>query len=292
MKIGTENTSRLAAALLTPNEAKTAKNTTAGGLGGLKKAVSFDLSKQLQSAEQMRKAAAWTRMAQLKSQLEALLQFSAGDVNPRLVAQLARELKSLVAQYGNPGGAMPTAVNIPTGSTGGSPADGDVPAADDVPAEAPAAAEAETKAVEGDIPSEAEIQGIVAAAAAAAEDASASDAQKPGTDESNDERRASISLKKPGDAADRAFFAEAKKLAQMIKSLLKGHAKKAVSDPQEAKDAKDAKRAVDEMEKAIRDAEGQLSQGPSVAVELAYDPGGIAVAESAGDAPACISVYG
>lgn len=215
----------------------------------------FDFSAIQKSAAQTKKQAAYARMAMLKAQLEAMLKFSgAGGVNPKFVAQLARELKSLVAQYGSAsGGSGGSVVTVPQISV----ATGDEASSNGVVAEAEAAA-AEAAATEtaevaaAPSVSEADVQAAIAAASDLEDDPSkGTEAEVSSVDDTK--QKTGTDNKSSDKAADSAFFTEAKRLAQIIKVLM-ARAKKAESE-EEKKELKRAKNDIAEMDETIANVE-------------------------------------
>ncbi|MCL2635155.1 MAG: hypothetical protein FWD50_00795, partial [Betaproteobacteria bacterium] len=134
------------------------------------KALAPSFAQQAQSASEARKGALGMRLAQIKSQLEALMKLPADSISPRVLRQLARELKAIVAQYqqlsGGTASAMPNASANPTvAGQAGAAATGDAAGAAATAAAAEAAA-AEAAAAADSVPavSAAEIEQALAAA--------------------------------------------------------------------------------------------------------------------------------
>ena len=212
----------------------------------------FDFSEIQKNSAQLKKKAALARMAQLKTQLEAMLKLAhTGAISPRLIAQMARELKSLVAQYGSANGGG-SELRIPQFSVSGEGSAESAETVETVEASAEMAAlaeEAEIAATETANVSETEIQAALAAAkefennpATKADETSDSDSVKQKTVQGVQDKSADM-------AADSAFFKEAKRLAKIIK-LLMDASKKAESE-QEIKEEKNAKRDIKEMDETI-----------------------------------------
>ena len=288
MKIDLMNAALFSRTLFRANDAKNRDGHSPGTREKTGGALSFDFSQQVQSAAEARKAAAYQRMAQLKSRLESLMKYSLGSVNPRLVAQLAKELKSLIAQYGSAGGvSMPVALNGPAmPQSGQAAAEQGAHTADKPPTEAPVAAEA----VEKQVPSEAEMRKALTALASvenASSKLTGEDAAKTPLNNSIENSR----NKETGSAADREFFAEARKLARMIKALLRKNREREAADPQEAKDIREAKKAIREMEDTIGQTEREMMAGQTFASDLTYQPDATPAPESIGSVSTFISTY-
>ncbi len=276
MKIDAQSTSSFSQTLWQLEESRNDRKKQRASEEEAKRLSALESLRNMPSAAETGKAAAQARMAQLKSQLEALMKYSMGSVNPRLIAQLAKELKSLVAQYGGTGISIPS---VPSGS-----ADSQASADAAQGASATDGASTETAAA----PSEAEIQSALATASAATTAAGSEAA-------ADDKTKAQTSSAIPGEmhakgsanSADKAFFEEAKKLAGLIKALLKKG--KEVN----AEDEKKAKQAIAEMDETIRKVESNVMDGESSRVEFSYEPSGaaVSVSESSGNVATFISTY-
>ena len=255
----------------------------------------IDFSQIQQKASESKKSAARQRMAQLKSQIEAMMKFSMFDVNPRLIAQLAKELKSLVAEYGDAG----MSVAVPSTAGASSEAESGAEAAEAADSAVAAASGNEADDATKNPDGSEKIAGAETSAAEkkTAEEASLTAAEKTekeeaangaGKNESAEENAAKSTpeeaapvaaevaaaqaalnaanaetaepnlTKTDGDIksvltnqADREFFAEAKKLAQMLKYLMSLKKPPANEKSQEAKDINAANKAIEDLGKSI-----------------------------------------
>ena len=276
------------------NEKKTANNFLSQQAGLLKSAAQ-DIRA---NSAQAKKNAAKMRMDMLKQQIEAMMKLAVtGKIDPATIARLAKELKSLVAEYGSAGGGASAAGAISTPQAvveGG--AESTTEATGELSAEAAAAgaspsvetvtsqpAEAAAAAAEAGA---AATEASAAAATATAASATATEASKTAAtegktqeaQESEGKQRSasspSASSKSSGDSGDAAFLAQAKELAQKIKMLL------AISKQNEASERKlkEAQQAVEEIDPAISKAEGNMAAESLMAIPALYDGGGEAVA--------------
>ncbi len=275
MKIDAQGPSSFSQTLRQLNESRKDRLKQMAARQEVEMRSALETVRNMPSAAETRKAAARERMAQLKSQLEALLKYPVGSVSPRFIAQLAKELKSLVAQYGG------TGVSIPSESSATAASQPDADAAQDASAADGAAAE------DAAAPTEAEIQGALAAASAATAATTDSKAAADGKAEARDSpampERAHA--RAAGNAADKEFFEEAKKLAKIIKALL------TKSKEADAEDVKKAKKAIEDMDETIRKVESNVMDGEPSRLEISYDPGGASVSEGAGAVATVISAY-
>jgi hypothetical protein len=184
-------------------------------------------------AVQNRKSAAKARMAELKQRIDNMMRFSfIGKGNPRMVAELAKELKALVAQYGGSAGAAMTA---PTSEAPPSNASDQTNAAQTIreQAQASAAAAADVAAQASDKASKDE-----QANKTPAEQSTEQNQRSDGTQKNTQAHRQS------GDAGDKEFFAEVKKLSDKLKQLLamENRQLKTERDQQELREAKKTSR--------------------------------------------------
>ncbi|WP_373973746.1 hypothetical protein NT239_08755 [Chitinibacter sp. SCUT-21] len=208
-------------------------------------------------AGQSRKSAAKARMAELKQRLDNLLRFAGvGKGNPRIVAELAKELKALVAQYGGstPGDAVASKLTLNTESQHDT-------------AQNPQSETSSTE-TEGRNPEK------------SAEQASTAPAH--------------LALHVAGrgrDPADQAFLSEAKQLASRIKQLLAQENRKLKTEIDQH-ELKAAKKAITELDAALKEAEqgnAAAPNGENIAATT-YDASG-ASNESAVASPAGISIF-
>ncbi|QZA77311.1 hypothetical protein K4H28_13625 [Deefgea tanakiae] len=236
------------------------------------KNIGLDFFKQMQSQKtemvSSRKQAAQARMAQLKAQIENALRFAhIGSGNPRMVAQLAKELKALVAQYGGSSGSvgnmvMPT-VNGEQGNT----------------AQATAATEqgAEQSVDVAQMAEAAQVAAEATTAAASAEDAVAQDQAEEKTKDQLENNATTPNTSRQGDAGDKAFFALAKELAQKLKLLLAIENQK-IKTEADQKDAKIAKKEIEAVGEAIEKAEisvaNEHAEITTMNASASYDAGG------------------
>ncbi len=276
MKIDAQSTSSFSQTLRQLDESRNERRKQMASQKEAERLSALESLRNMPSAAETRKAAAQARMAQLKSQLESLMKYSMGSVNPRLIAQLAKELKSLVAQYGGTGVSIPSVPSASADSQTNANAAQDASAADDAPSETAAAS------------SEAEIQSALAAASAAA---TAAGSEAAADDKTQARTSSAIPgeahAKQSGNSADKAFFEEAKKLAGIIKALLKK------GREVDAEDEKKAKKAIAEMDETIRKVESNVMNGESSRIGFSYESSGAPVSapESSGNVATFVSTY-
>ena len=252
---------------------------------------------QTPSVSEMRKNALRMRLGLLKKQVEGLVKFSRGNpdaINPRLIKQLARELKALVAEYGRlcrstAGGAPNISVRVSVDQ----PGEQAVAAMGDASSAAVAAAAAAAEAESAPPTSEAEIQQVLAAAAQAADQSTSGADGKIDEEDNDSDKKSGIgetnTRGSSGNAEDRAFLEVAKKVAQMLKALLK--TVKAASNEEEAKEIKKAKKEIEDLEETIRKVEESLFGGQTVGADLALEAGNASVPEVTASMPVFISTY-
>ncbi|WP_028455765.1 hypothetical protein [Chitinilyticum litopenaei] len=227
----------------------------------------FDsLNRMNEETARSRKDAAKARMAQLKAQLDNLLKFAGiGKGNPRLVAQLARELKALVSQYGGAAGSPAAQSGTPQGA-----------AQSMVGAQAAPANSAQS----GQQASEtADSASLVTSAAQTAGTSPAGGTDKAGEDAG---QPADAPLATGGQAQrngglsgeDQAFLDEARELAQKIKALLAQEIRKKQAETSD-RDERDARAAIADMEQTIKDSETALAgSGMASVASAGYDASG------------------
>jgi hypothetical protein len=263
------------------------------------KAPAPSFAQQTQNISDARKGGLGMRLAQIKSQLEILMKLPAGSISPRVLKQLAYELKAIVAEYKQlsapaPGGTPNVSVN-PTvaGQT-------NVAATGDATAAAAEAAAAEAAAAENaPVVSEANIEQAIAAAEeeTAAPDSEVEEENEatgvspnpPG--ESNEKRETGTRDVKAsaGNDGDRKFFELVKDLSQKLKFLM-SLVKKATNDSEE-REIKDARKAIKDLNETIHEAESDLAGNRPAVADVTYEASGMAVPEVVDSAPAFISEY-
>ncbi|MCL2658016.1 MAG: hypothetical protein FWD62_11500 [Betaproteobacteria bacterium] len=268
------------------------------------KTLAPSFTQQAQSASDARKGALGQRLAQIKSQLEALMKLPAGSISPRVLRQLARELKDIVAEYKQlpspaPGGMLNVSVNPTVAGQAGSTATDDAATAVATAAAAEVAA-AETAAAENaPAVSAAEIEQALAAADDEAatpgseveEENEATGASPNPPNESNEKRKTgTVDVKtSAGNDGDRKFFELVKDLSQKLKFLL-ALVKKATNKTEE-REIKDARKAVEDLDDTIHKAEDNLSGNQPLVADGTYEASGTTVPEVGDSAPALISEY-
>ncbi|QLG89140.1 hypothetical protein HQ393_13300 [Chitinibacter bivalviorum] len=190
---------------------------------------------------QNRKSAAQARIAELKLRIENMMRFaSIGKGNPHMVVQLAKELKSLVAQYGGTGGSM---MAMPTAS--GTASSSESSNASEDAASAQAQADAAQVAAQ-------------ASAQAATSEKGTTDAESTPNDKPDAPAHQFNIGQQGGDAGDKAFFAEVKKLSNMLKQMLAMENRKLKTEA-EQHDFKVAKNSIREVEEAAVKAEANVA---------------------------------
>jgi hypothetical protein len=229
------------------DEAKTEKKSDP-------KSFTLDFFKQTQSNKtevmSSRKQAAQSRIAQLKAQIENAMRFAhIGSGNPRMVAQLAKELKSLVAQYGGSSGSVGN-IGIPTIS---SSEQGSTPQASSS-ATNNAEQSAEQSVDAAQVAEAAQVAAEATATAASVDEATQQDANNKNGEADEKPNASPQEASRHGNAGDQAFFALAKELAQKLKLLLAIENEK-VKTEIEQKDAKTAKKEIEAVGEAIEKAE-------------------------------------
>ncbi|MCL2524042.1 MAG: hypothetical protein FWF20_02565 [Betaproteobacteria bacterium] len=256
-------------------------------------------AQQAQSATAARKGALGQRIAQIKAQLEAMMKLPAGSISPRMLKQLASELRSIVAEYkqlseaassGMPNVAVNPTVAGPSGATASGDAAG--AAATAAAADAAAAAAESAPAV-----SEAEIEQALAAAEEEAP-TQAGETEKennaPGVfpNAPNETRRetGTINAKaSSGAEGDKAFFEAVKDLSRKLKFLMT--LVKNAANKDEEKEIKAAKKAIADLDDTISEAEEDLAGNQPVVAGVSYEASGTAVPEIAESAPVFVSEY-
>ncbi|MDQ1155356.1 hypothetical protein [Brevundimonas sp. SORGH_AS_0993] len=215
------------------------------------------LKQRTSAASDARKAAAKQKVDQIRARLQMLKMTS--PVDPKAVAQLARELKAAVSAYAGTGGAPQdladgTKAAAQTTQAEAQAGDSTVAASQQTPndqsGQTTTAGDAETDAKTGSEPDA---------------EAEADKADKTAATETNPYRRmaqeaeartAETASRNAAAQADRDFLSEARRLADALKALARRPAT-ARSDA----DDRAAKQAVAETQKAVEDASRTLGGG-------------------------------
>lgn len=240
-----------------------AEKTAAQIRDTLQRALDKPASPTQPSASQQRKDAAKARIMELKQRLDLMQRFSGlGKANPQQVAQLARELKNLVARYaGLDGGSSPLGMTATA-----MPADSNSTATDNTAA---ATASAEQAAANVATPD------TTASKAEADQDEDAAD----NTPNPNDVPANSPQQANSSNRADQDFFSEAKTLARRIKAMLQQENRQ-LHNEAEQKKLRQAREAILEMDKMLRDAESTVAaDSQPVVSSTPYDASGSAGSE-------------
>ena len=223
-------------------------------------------------ASEQRKAAAKQRVDQLKARLQMLKM--SGSVDPKVLAQLARELKAAVKSYAGEGGSAAgvggTSVPASAASTDGASAQ--APGADgEVSADPDAAHDAEQNTAQADVAANGDDR--AGKDGMDGKDAAATPADPRG--ETNPYRRmaqeaevkfAETARRGAATQADRDFLTEARSLANQIKSLVKSAAAKA--DPVKRRDDAEAEKAAVEALKQVEDAGKDLNVSGGISLTV------------------------
>nr|WP_314433007.1 hypothetical protein [uncultured Brevundimonas sp.] len=223
-------------------------------------------------ASEQRKAAAKQRVDQLKSRLQMLRM--SGSVDPKVLAQLARELKAAVKSYAGEGGS---AAGLGGASVPASAAPGEAGSTQAVNADGVASADPDAYPDAGQ---NAEQNAAQADAAANGDGRTGKDGQDAAAnpaaprEETNPYKRmaqeaevkvAEAARRGAATQADRDFLTEARSLANQIKSMVKSAASKA--DPVKRRDDAEAEKAAVEALKQIEDAGKDLgASGISITI--------------------------
>lgn len=205
-------------------------------------------------ASEQRKAAAKQKVDQIKARLR-MLQMS-GSVDPKVLAQLARELKSAVKGYTGAGGSVGDlgATSAPASATASSPDAAPAQAASGAGAEAGANGQnAQTTSVE---PDEKTDDGDKEAAANPTDPRGETNPYKRMAQEA-EVRFAEAARYGEAAKADREFLSDVRNLANRIKSLAKSAAS-AKADPAKQRDGVEAEKAAAEALKQVEDAAKDL----------------------------------
>lgn len=208
-------------------------------------------------ASEQRKAAAKQKVDQIKARLR-MLQMS-GSVDPKVLAQLARELKSAVKGYTGAGGSVGDlgATPAPASATASSPDAASAQAYSGDGAEAGANAQnsqnAQTTSAE---PDEKTGDGDKEAAANPADPRAETNPYKRMAQEA-EVRFAEAARHGEAAKADREFLSDVRNLANRIKSLAKSAAA-AKADPAKQRDGVEAEKAAAEALKQVEDAAKDL----------------------------------
>jgi hypothetical protein len=203
-------------------------------------------------AREERKAVAKKKIDDIKARIR-MLQIS-GSVDPKVLAQLARELKSAVKMYGGSGGASVTA-------------GGDQAGASSTVTNTETTISAESAASEAE---RADAQMTVEAVELADNKTSADGATNPEAAKSNDNPYQRMAEKAQEDAAeqsrrgaaqqsDRNFLSDARSLADQIKTMAKRAKHEAELDRAGNRDADQATQAAAEAMEAVDGAGRELS---------------------------------
>jgi len=222
------------------------------------------LQQRRTKASDERKAAAKQKIEQLKARLQALQSMAAADPRgtARLAAQLARELKAAVKEYGG-------------GAAGGGGSFGAIGGTD-------AAAPTSTEAAPADGAAAAVATPTVAQARTGATEDSGSESETPEDGEQGEKpanpyqqaidqqqaRAAQFNRRTAEAQADQEFIGEARKLAAQIKALVRNAADRSPGEegalsPEEARELK---AAVADMDRQIETAQGDLGGSISILV--------------------------
>lgn len=217
-------------------------------------------------ASEQRKAAAKQRVDQLKARLQMLKM--SGSVDPKVLAQLARELKAAVKSYAGEGGSAAGVggTSVPASAAPTDGASAQAPGADgEVSADPDAAQSAEQNAAQADVAATGDDR--------AGKDASANPADPRG--ETNPYKRmaqeaevkfAETARRGAATQADRDFLTDARSLANQIKSLVKSAAAKA--DPVKRRDDAEAEKAAVEALKQVEDAGKNLNVSGGISLTV------------------------
>lgn len=237
-----------------------AEKTAAQIRDTLQRALEKPSSTAQPAASQQRKDAAKARIMELKQRLDLMQRFSGlGKANPQQVAQLARELKNLVARYaGLDGGSSPLGMTATP-----MPADSNSTVTDNTAA---ATASAEQAAANVATPD------TTASKTEADQDEDAAD----NTPNPNDVPANSPQQANSSNRADQDFFSEAKTLARRIKAMLQQENRQ-LHNEAEQKKFRQAREAILEMDKMLRDAESAVAaDSQPVVSSTPYDASGAA----------------
>lgn len=203
-------------------------------------------------ARDRRKAAAKQKIDQIKARIRMMQMNGAAD--PKVLAQLARELKAAVRMYGGSGGGV-TAGAGPDASaqaTGEGAAPSDVPGVENAQADSPVSTE-ETFASTAPETSDAPTDGEAKTAEAETNSASETGRDNPYrrmADEAQS-RLAEQSRRSAGEQADRDFLSDVRNLARQIKAMVARAEAQAASHPDQAADVRETGRAAAEAEQAV-----------------------------------------
>lgn len=211
-------------------------------------------------AQEQRKAAAKQKIDQIKARIR-MLQMS-GSVDPKVLAQLARELKSAVKMYGGSDGATAgiggngAGAAVAGESASGESAQGASEAGVEAGAEAGLEGETEAgtpAAVEGDAAST-EGAALGSDGERNAETAKANDNPYRRVAEESQRRAAEQARHGAARQADRDFLSDVRNLADQIKAMAKRAQHQAETDPARRQDADQAAQAATEALRAVEDA--------------------------------------
>lgn len=201
-------------------------------------------------ANQQRKAMAKQKIDQLKARLR-MLQMS-GSVDPKVMAQLMRELKAAVKSYGGDAGGLP-AVAQTSATTSGQTIDGSAKV--ETSSEDQAAGGAGAQTAEAAVAREAD-EGQT-------QEAETKDGEARGAAARNDPYRqmADAALARSAEAGrqtamskeDRDFMADARRLAEVMKGLAKAAADKARQKPSETQTTNELKAVAEALSRQIED---------------------------------------
>jgi len=190
------------------------------------------------------KAAARQRLEQLKNRLRMLQMFPpTGKGEARLVAQLARELAQAVRAYAAAsGGGSAASISVSVSTEAAS-----------------------------DKTEQADAQQEEAAAAEAAGDAAQADAQNRASTTTSEPIKSSGS---GPNREDSEFLSEAKKIARQLKALMEHSRRKRSGGSGEVDDLKHALKALEDVDKSIREATEAISAGGADSQSVAYGADG------------------
>ncbi|WP_348946515.1 hypothetical protein ABHF33_08240 [Chitinibacter sp. FCG-7] len=235
----------------------------------------FSRAKEINTqAVQDRKSAAKARMAELKQRIENMMRFAGiGKGNPRLVAELAKELKALVAQYGGSTGA---AVGMPASDNASNTSN---------PSQAATAGQTGSE--------QASAAAELAESATSASDKTSSDEKasaartEPSAEKTDDPHQRGDGMqcsaeRRPsgaGDAGDKEFFAEVKKLSSKLKQLL-AMENRQLKTEMDQRELRAAKKSIQDVAEAVQKAETSVADEQA---QIAIQQGG-AIYSASGEA--------
>lgn len=235
----------------------------------------FSRAKEINTqAVQDRKSAAKARMAELKQRIENMMRFAGiGKGNPRLVAELAKELKALVAQYGGSAGASMTASDNASNTSNTSQSATAGPTGSEPASTAAELAESSTSVSEQTSSDE-------KTSAAHSEPSGEKSTEKTGSQRADGTQ--SPAERRPGgagDAGDKEFFAEVKKLSNKLKQLL-AMENRQLKTEMDQRELRAAKKSLQDITEAVQKAEASVADEQA---QIAIQQGG-AIYSASGEA--------